>query len=116
MGGKYLTQAGREQLHQWLWAIAIGSGAYIFFAWDAGIGLIDSINALGQFAIWAILLSLVARALYLPVQCIRHSYAVRKEKARVRQITEGKTAQDRILAHIVPSNYRDPTEIPWWRW
>ena len=79
-------------------ALAAGSGMAL---WFAGIALFV----------------LLLRALYLPVQFLRHRAALDQVECREQQLIE-RVAAGNAVARISLSmrSLRDPRDVPWWRW
>ena len=115
MGKELLTSAGREELKQLAVVGLITFVGLVIYTWNADLSVVELINGIGQFLIWALLLAVGLRILYLPIQFVRHRLALRRERERERRKTEG-TPQERILANIVSGDHRYPQDIPWWRW
>jgi hypothetical protein len=116
MTGRFLTDAGRNVLKNWGTVAAISFVAFTVASWIGGTGFVETVNWIGQLAIWLILIVVVGRVVYLPVQFLRHRMALNRELERERRQTGGEAATERVGAHVVSFHHRYPQDVPWWRW
>lgn len=100
------------------WPILLGAIAitvlYLYFQSD--IHPIDSINALVLSIFWLVVIAFGARALYLPVQYVRHQLAVRQFLASEADLHKRASAGDAVAKVRLSLAVEDPRDTPWWRW
>jgi hypothetical protein len=110
--GGYFTKKGREIAT----VIAIGVAAFAMALWG-NINLLDSINAAVLAFFWLFATIGAIRALYLPVQFIRHRHALRRVEAEDAAWEARAAAGDSVArVRLACARSRGPHEIPWYRW
>ena len=111
-----------DELRQLVGTLAFFTVVAVLYAWLSGddpslLSLIQLLDGASRVIGWILLLALTVRILYLPIQFLRHRWALMKERRRQARIDDASASPPaRISALIVSSGWRDPHQVPWWQW